>query len=322
MRKYFTEFSVIATVSSAYVGREQEFRRTPLPANGHECHLYLVASRPRMSVEPRSVRITDDEIAFTLRLQQQDKFVEYDLSERHSLDNPRRLKWVANWPYEEFGVVDTESDERIAGGVVGLLQALVRRWPPDAAKHRVEYIGQAFGQAGERTAWDRLKKHETVQRINGEMPRDRQVWLHLAAITDLNMSSDMDPRYPPTSSNADDETHRAAVLRSSLESPEFWNREAVTLSEAGLIRYFQPQFNDRMKYNFPARRQVSLESVRALDLYGLIVELQGEHVGATFGSEIQPYRSLHFGGFVLHREPARHVEMTMVGVDTLINPNL
>ena len=49
-------------------------------------------------------------------------------------------------------------------------------------------------------------------------------------------------------------------------------RKAVALAEAGLIRGWQPKYNDRMKYNFPARKQISLETAQDLDLHNLVIE--------------------------------------------------
>jgi hypothetical protein len=101
-------------------------------------------------------------MSFTLRLQRGDKFDEFRISERHFLEDSTKLRWTSEWPYEDFKITNQKSLSVMGAGVVGLMHAYVRRWPTDAMKHNVVYVGQAFGQAGERTAWDRLRKHETA----------------------------------------------------------------------------------------------------------------------------------------------------------------
>lgn len=159
-----------------------------------------------------------------------------------------------------------------------------------------------------------------MQRILAETSPDQQVWLNLAAITDLNLSIDIDGRVEPVKTDAVDDSHVKQVIR-AIESGQFKDREAVSIAEGGLIRYLQPKYNNLMKYRFPARKQVSLEAVRALDMHGVIVELQGDHIGALYGSDTRPYLSLHFIGFIIHQDRDRAIMMSLRSVDSLIDPN-
>jgi hypothetical protein len=301
-RKYITEWTVGITVSAAVVGRPQDLKQNKMPQMDDPCHLYFVTQRPRISIDPSSVVITDDQFYCVLRLQRGGSWDEFPLRSPHRL-GPGPLRWVADWPYEDFAIKDVEG-RTISKGVVANLHVWIDDWPPAAKEHDIVYIGQAFGQAGERTAWDRLKKHETVQRILAETTPDKQVWLTLAAITDENLFPEIDPRGPTEKSSAEDDDHISLVVN-YFESGSFREKEAVALAEAGLIRYFQPEYNDRMKYSFPARKQVPLESVRRLDFHGLIVELQSEAVDALYGSRAQKRAWVHFAGFAIHEDKER-----------------
>jgi hypothetical protein len=307
-RKYITEWTIGITVSAMLVGRPQDFRSMKMPATEFPCHLYLVSRRPRMSIHPSSVVITDNEISATLRLQRQGNFDEFSIRASSRL-GPGPLSWHSEWPYEEFAIRDSQGRD-VSKGVVALLNAWLPDWPAVANEHQVVYIGQAFGQAGERTAWDRLKSHETVQRILAETAPDMQVWLTYAAVTDENLFSEIDPRYPTLMSSAEDDDHTALVF-SAVRDGSFREKESVALAEAGLIRFFQPYYNDRMKYAFPARKQVSLESVRGLDFHGLMVEFQSDAIDAKYASEVQDHRWVHFAGYEIHVDKNRAGTITL-----------
>ena len=91
----------------------------------------------------------------------------------------------------------------------------------------------------------------------------------------------------------------------------------MALAEAGLIRFFQPQYNDRMKYSFPARKQITLESVRRLDFHGLLVELQSQRVDGLYGSNVQKYSWIHFAGFFIRQGRDRGESIVMAATDAL-----
>ncbi|MDS0133619.1 MULTISPECIES: hypothetical protein [unclassified Amycolatopsis] len=130
-------------------------------------------------------------------------------------------------------------------------------------------------------------------------------------MTDLNVAPEIDPRNPTEKTSEEDDEHTARVLE-AVESAEFWEKQAVALGEAGLIRYFQPKYNDRLKYNFPAKKQVSLDQVRDLDLHGLVVEFQGIAVDGIYGTQtINHYSELHFAGFSVHLDKDREVTLTL-----------
>ncbi len=272
-----------------------------------------------MSIDPSSVVISDKEVFCTLRLQRGGSWEEFSLRSPHRLSKGP-FRWVSEWPHEEFAIENSEG-AIVSRGIVGQLQAWLKEWPIEAKKHEIAYIGQAFGQAGERTAWDRLKSHETVQRILGETSPDKQVWLTLAAITDESLIPEIEPRVPAKKSSEEDDEHIALVTEAIREG-SFREKEAVALAEAGLIRYFQPKYNDRMKYSFPARKQVSLESARSLDFHGLVVELQTRSIESLFGSDIRKPSWLHFAGFTIHEDRERSGTLSREAAESFANSML
>ncbi|MDI2031554.1 hypothetical protein QFW96_23200 [Saccharopolyspora sp. TS4A08] len=196
------------------------------------------------------------------------------------------------------------------------LAAIASEWPRTAADHEVVYIGQAFGREKERTAWDRLKRHETVQRILAETTPDKQVWLTLAAITDTNLSMDVSPESAEVSDEED--LAHGNLIMATFEQGTFKKRHAVALAEAGLIRMFEPHYNTRLKSKFPAGTLASLESVRPLDLSGVVIELQGWDIGMRYGSSVRKMNQLHFAGFMIHQDQGRSAPITLQPNDDLV----
>jgi hypothetical protein len=314
VRKFTTEFTLILTVHIDVVGRQQDLARVGLPEGERPSHLYLVTRRPVISIDPNSVVISDDEVRGKVRLQRGNSWDEFDFDSAHAWGTG--CSWQSQWPHDEFQIIAPDGTTRASGVVAHLVSQCSGAWPREAQHHSVVYIGQAFGSAGECTAWDRLQRHETVQRIMSETPRDQQVWLSLASITDVNVLSEIDPR-PPTSMTSDvDDEHIARVMRAVADG-DFRERDAVALAEAGVIRFFQPPYNDRLKYNFPARKQVHLDAARALDLHGLVVELQGEDAFAYYESAAQPVRFMHFAGYAIHLDPDRADTVALDATDRL-----
>lgn len=305
-RKYTTEFHLVLPVFVRALGLQTELLQADVK-DYLDCHLYLVSRTPRFSLPPDSVQISETRIICRVRAQVADTFVESTIG----FDHPFGLgiSWESDWPYEDFHVV-ASSGEILSSGVVGLLNRKSEDWPAEWRQHEVLYVGQAFGSDGERSAWDRLQSHGTVQRILGDTTPDKQVWIALAAVHDERMLQDISPG-SASKTQAEDDAHVAMVWKEFYDGT-LKERDSVALAEAGLIRAFQPEYNDRLKYNFPARKQVPLEQARRLDLNRLVVELNSRHAGAAYSSEVvENSGPLQFFEYSMHLDPERDGIMSL-----------
>lgn len=285
------------------LGRPQDLKHVKLVQIERPAHIYIVSRKPVVSVLPTSVTMTEDCISGKIRLQEGDAYREFDFNTSHSFGEI--CSWHSEWPYDEYEIRNDRGNA-VATGVVSVLwKQVAGKWPIEANEHHVLYVGQSFGKNGDRTAWDRLSSHETVQRILAETRRDQQVWISMAAITDTNLWAETVPGHHASMRSSENDRHIEEVYASIIGNEDFEDRESVALAEAGLIRYFQPQYNIRLKENFPARKQVSLELLRKLDMHGLIVELQGGDVGAKYGSDSILPKSVHFAGYEVHLDSDR-----------------
>lgn len=96
-----------------------------------------------------------------------------------------------------------------------------------------QYIGQSFGNNGERNVLDRIGEgHEKLQRIISTKPENRDVAIMFFIMTPKNHLM-----IKEFGSVAKDEVKRL------LEKNEISNKEYVDLAELGLITYFRPPYN-------------------------------------------------------------------------------
>lgn len=269
-----------------------------------------------MSIDPESVELTDNTFSATLRIQRAAEFDEFFISTTHPFG--AGAEWRSDWPYEEWQIVDANGVSLASGPVASMTAFKPEGWPIEGTYMDVLYVGQAFGKDGERTAWDRLESHGTVQRILAERPTDQDVWLSLVTIFGVQLITEFMPRTgDEMMTDAEDDAHIQSVTE-KVATEGFANGEAVALVEAGLIRYFQPPYNDRMKYTFPARKQVPLQTARALDLHGLIVEFQSEESGFLYRSAAQAAAYVHFAGFAIHLDQDRSLSLTLASVGDVL----
>jgi hypothetical protein len=308
-RKYQTEFTLVITVAGMYLLRAQDLPLVDVADldASVQCHLYVISRAPRISIDPDTVEIGESVITGEVLIHKEDDAERSAFVLPHQI-GPGPLTWRTSWPHEAFEILDSEGT-RAQGGVCALLGHYAHVWPAEADRHEILYVGQAFGSAGDRTAWDRLKKHETLQRILADQNPDTQVWLTLAAVSDVQLLQEISPR-PGRLTDDEDNEHINQVFKQFHEEG-FHERECVALSEAGLIRGWQPEYNDLLKYTFPSRRQVSLENARDLDLHGLVVEWQSLDLPPLYWSSRHNANRVFFLGYEVHLDAERALTLSL-----------
>jgi hypothetical protein len=222
---------------------------------------------------------------FTVRAQAADSFIEYP-SEMHSTAFQDPVEWVSDWPFEEFQI--NYQGETVLSGTVGQLIHRVNMSPEELRDLEILYVGQAFGKDGERNAFDRLKSHSTLQAIYAENRLDHDIWLTLCEISDVAVIQETDVG-PAEITGVEDGNHIIEVLR-RVDLPQFYEREALAMAEAGLIRYFMPQYNEKFKRNYPDPKHVHISTAYDLDFADLFIELQEFSINARFWSADQHER--------------------------------
>jgi hypothetical protein len=160
----------------------------------------------------------------------------------------------------------------------------------------VQYVGQAFGKDGSRNALDRLKSHETLQKISLKgIPESHTLQILLLKIKKGNSVVTTINPFAKDSSQGEE---RIKAGMHKLFTPN--EGERTTLYEASLIRYFEPPFNKEFKNSFPSTKLKTLDDCYAKDFAGLVAEINFDDLPFVFRSEKAGSSRIVMAKFNLH----------------------
>lgn len=315
-RKFEIEFAASIVCTAMLLGREKEYRVTPA-AIADGCHIYAITRQPKITINPESVIITDSYFKATVLVQKGGHFDSYPVEMNHS-GGPQRKSWRSEWPFDNFEVIDESTGEVFSSGPVALFVRQFSQLLPEKVFHQeVLYIGQSYGKKGERTAYDRLKSHETLQKIYSENKPDQEIWLTLCKITDVAMLQHFSPNGGNSTVSGRESTDRANSLVHWFYSEGFKRKEAIALAEAGLIRHFQPEYNKKFRNNFPDPQHISSATCYELEINHITIEFHCYGTGDMYWSEEAEPANMHFANYPLYSENDRAWLM-----DPLIEKNI
>jgi len=167
----------------------------------------------------------------------------------------------------------------------------------------VQYIGQAFGTDGSRNALDRLKKHETLQKISVQEVEDgyRLEILLLEIQPSNKIITSLNPRAIDTSKTDERISLGMEKLFGTSE------KERITLYEASLIRYFRPKFNVEFKNHFPSTNMKVLNDCYEKDFSAIVAEICFDEMPFFLFSESVEKKHYHIAKYDLHKDADRKV---------------
>jgi hypothetical protein len=90
----------------------------------------------------------------------------------------------------------------------------------------------------------------------------------------------------------------ASTFANAVKNPPK-KKQSVGMIEAALIRYFQPEYNDKFKIKFPSTKLKTLKSCYDLDISALTVELDSSEVGVFMWSSSVSISNHHTMSFDL-----------------------
>lgn len=249
------------------------------------CHIYLVGKMPIVTI--KGTQPNGDKLRF-----------HYDV-----LGKSYDLDWQVP---EDAKIVDVDGDHYFE--IMGELASP----SPEAAVWRlnqelgvinfeVQYVGQAYGQEGERTALDRLAKHETLQKI-ALMGVDAGYRLELLLLATQPANTIITTMMPNATNTGEGNERIAAGLDKLFGTTE---KERVSLFEAALIRYFQPVFNKEFKDSFPSTNLKVLQDCYAKDFLALVAEINIDRLPFSLCSPTVAPKHGHLAIYDLHKDDER-----------------
>jgi hypothetical protein len=209
-----------------------EFKDSPL-------HIYMICRRPRITYDPSAFITTRETItgAFRIRVGESDVKCCFSMGNPYAGSSPS-VECLYPHTFVTFRW-DSLADRGVSIHVTRL--ALGFEEMSNHLTLEVLYIGQSYGKDGSRSAPDRLRNHETLQKIYGQSDLqypDKEVWLLLWNLRSQWIATIDGRSRKFLTTESENENHSNAFLRKTIT-----DELEINLAEAALIRYFQPEFN-------------------------------------------------------------------------------
>ena len=308
-RKYTSEFSALALLYHLALVQQADLDAPQIVEYFdaiRPCHLYLIGSRPRVTLIPDECNFsaTTAHLAFGLQVQNRTEVIERDVLNWIGRDD---LMIECTYPHTFFNIRDSTGVSH-RSGKAALLLAECTSAHVDALDFKVLYVGQSYGMGGERRAPQRLASHSTLQGIYAEAitrSPDQEIWIILAHV-ESRLLANIDGRQAAVATRAEDDLHIREVLKRSVSE-----QHLINYAEAGLIRYFQPEYNTVFKDTFPSPAHSSYAECYDMDLNGIVVEVQTEEIRLQLWSDSVKRKWVHFGQFELHDRAERQSMFTL-----------
>lgn len=298
-RKYMSEFGL--NMVNGYSLLLQQEHLDQVDRTGIEPHMYIVTRRPRITLDPESVKFTEDKVSGNFQKQAKDKLIPIPFETQNFLGTSN-VSLRCEYPYTEYSIED-ENKGIISSGKCALLLATLG---PEYWEHldlEVLYVGQSYGKDGSRTASERLKSHSTLQGIYAEAIKnspDQDIWLILSTFEPLLLSSFDGRSKNYATTMEEDSEHMREVLNADITE-----QQQINFTEAALIRYFQPSYNEIYKDSFPNPAHSTYSECYDIDLNMVCVEVQSEALGLRLWSGSVEPRWVHLCSFPLHSREDR-----------------
>jgi hypothetical protein len=307
-RKYLSEFAVSLfsariigiTPAELMSGKEPEGEALEI---SNLCHIYLICRRPASSYDQGAFSFDGAHIKGKLnyKLMGEPKSIEFQFPFKLS-DGAVGVR-ISAYPHRD---IETYTED---GEVIRYIPASMLNNGLAEQRFReleVLYVGQAYA-GGNRSAIERLRSHSTLQKILADTqhssPDDELILLAfeyrvISFFDGINKTAIRDER---------DSKRFLSIFDNPLTE-----HQQICLAEAGLIRYFQPQYNTIYKESFPAEDQKLLDQCYELDFSALIVEIDTEDLGFGLYSSAIPMDNHHIAKFDLVDPKERRSFFTFV----------
>jgi hypothetical protein len=303
---FMTEFAVnlisdrYLLTSASQLMSEGEMLSDELEASKN-CHIYMVVTRPAVHFDPSDFTFAEGVISGSLVYRNDDGEQRHHFSSPFQLmDGAIRLE-LSPYPYNEIRTYDSEGRivRLMPANAVSVYQTQLS-YEHAFRKLKVLYVGQSYA-GGHSSAFDRLRKHDTLQKILAttayESPSNEILVLAVEYLP---------PRIISTMNGMDkslirDERDEKRFTK-ALDA-DFSKKLQISLVEAALIRYFQPKYNKVYKKKFPSRDLKVLQQCYQYDFSSLAVEFDTSEL-VTYSDVVAP-NDHHIANFMLTDDSSR-----------------
>lgn len=266
-----------------------------------DCHIYLIAKRPRLGFVPDSIKwndgITKGKMYYRLAGERTE--IEFTMIG----EPPNGCIQYSDYPHNTITIVNGHQS---TGPMYAHMISFICDEISDRSLRDLEvvYVGMSYGEDGKRSAKDRLQSHATLQQvladINSDDPDSEALLILVQYASPFSMIS-FDGR--DKSLKQEDDRDVIKDLRTQQELID--RKTEIALAEAGLIKYFKPRYNDIYKKNFPYKDHIVTESLYSIDFIAFVVELNTEDINARLFSDNRMPGFHHIASYDLHDPDVR-----------------
>ena len=223
-------------------------------------HLYFITSYPKITFIPDSNKVVNNQLFFRVEkklINGNTKIVECELMIETTGVNAGDIRFHSDWPYNSVNIIYQNNRIYTINDLSMFLldSQYYDNFHPSISDFEVLYIGQSYGNLGDKQAIDRLENHSTLQTILATYTTtrpDREIYImcfnHNASLnTEMKGYNDksLEKQF------GDYEIGEFLKSRDILKNYKNYEHQIINFVEAGLINYFQPQFNQLLKGDFP-----------------------------------------------------------------------
>lgn len=264
-----------------------------------KCHIYIIAARPEPFFKPETLKHENNMLSGTVcyRVDGKEKDIPFEGYPWQLDDEESTID--CKYPYKEICSFNPDGQE---GTYVAASMLTLRYLREDGSGandlnlYEVLYVGQSVGQ-GNRSASERLRNHSTLQKIlaltNYDYP-DKEIMIFMYQFENDQIFTSIDGR----AKDANNSDKNELRLMNAINNPPN-KQQKIGMIEAGLIRYFQPHYNEMFKIKFPSTKYKTLKSCYDLDVSSLVIELNCEDLNYFLYSSVVKPRSHHIAKFDL-----------------------
>jgi hypothetical protein len=258
-------------------------------------HIYMINKILRLSFVKDSLKVLDTHVEVQIR-----RGVTLDYE----------LETIRIPLHEEIVSYELENDKILVvhdgqgGGAKLDIVCVYSEFSEKRLECEILYIGQAYGKQGERDALKRLKSHDTLQKVladNSYEDINNEIVLTLWEFTPRLLSS-MDGRNGFTASETEDKEHFLKVLSAP---PLILDNQIINVTEAALINYFKPKYNEMFKNNFPNVKHKGYRFYYDYDYNAITVELDNSCININMFSTHTNYSQYNPIEYLLNSEEER-----------------
>ncbi|WP_257146200.1 hypothetical protein [Priestia megaterium] len=296
-RKYMSEFGLHTFSSYVEICYPLDLKSLTFE---HDYHIYMINLIPKLSFNKLSLKVFEDYVSIDVNIKTEESSRSVNIPFTLAPNvNHKELNISIDRPSKTLTMLNNEGD----GAEIRVLSLLqfARIW----LDTEILYIGQSYGKKGERKAIDRLISHNTLQKIQSDFvfdPPERDLAITFFEFTPRLMASFDGITKEFEKNDKEDLIHFNNIMGNE---PLKLSKPMISITEAALINYFKPPYNQKFRDNFPRLSHGSYKQYYDLDYNALTVELDPDAIRTNFFSENQKYNTFKAIKYTLHSEEHR-----------------